>query len=95
MLRNRCRYGLLVMLLSRLGARGETYSPQQRAGAWLGVIPLPAANYVKNGGFDHGLDGWSYFQHRAGGLDYEIFHAAKPALRMGGRDENKYGSSPK
>lgn len=90
MLTRSCRYGLLLVIFSTLGARAETHSPRERASVWLGAILLPTANYVKNGGFEQGLDGWSYFEHRAGGLDFNTFHAEAAALRMGGRDENKY-----
>ena len=83
-------YSLILMLLTGLGAQADPQTPQQRADAWLGTIPLPAANYVKNGGFEQGLDGWTYFEHRAGGLDDQVLHTGKATFRMGGRDEDRY-----
>ncbi len=48
------------------------------------LVPLPAKNYVVNGGFERGEEGWSHFVHQQGGIDHDVFSAGDASFRMDG-----------
>ncbi|NLF17531.1 MAG: hypothetical protein GX595_09755, partial [Lentisphaerae bacterium] len=55
--------GALAAILVQ-AAEPLTGDPLAPGRAWVGAIGLPARNYVQNGGFEQGLEGWSWFVHR-------------------------------
>ncbi|NLF17716.1 MAG: hypothetical protein GX595_10730, partial [Lentisphaerae bacterium] len=67
-----------------------TGDPLAPGRAWVGAIGLPARNYVQNGGFEQGLEGWSWFVHRAGGLERDGAAEGLAAFRLEGLDPEKH-----
>jgi hypothetical protein len=61
-----------------------------RGREWLGEVRLPPCNYVRNGGFEAGLEGWQYFLHKAGGVDAAKPFAGSAAFRLEGFDESRH-----
>lgn len=52
-------------------------------------VHLPGANYVNNGGFERGLDGWEVFAGRSlGGVVSDSPHRGRSCLRLSGVNED-------
>jgi hypothetical protein len=54
------------------------------------TIVLPGKNYVVNGGFERGEQGWSHFVHRQGRVDTEICFSGEASFRMTGVDADRH-----
>jgi len=53
-------------------------------------VPLPARNYVVNGGFERDEEGWSHFVHQQGGIDHSVFFAGNASFRMEGLHPDRH-----
>ncbi len=53
-------------------------------------VSLPAKNYVVNGGFERGEEGWSHFVHEQGAIDRSVFFAGDASFRMGRTDPDRH-----
>jgi len=64
--------------------------PLARGREWLGEVRLPPRNYVRNGGFEAGLEGWQYFVHKAGGVAEGTAFAGNACFGLEGMDETRH-----
>lgn len=94
---NHCGQGLVSHLLvfsllsaGSVAVTAQEVSPQERASAWLADIRLPTKNYVSDGSFEGGGQGWGWFMHKAGGLDNKVAARGKTSFRMGADDPNRH-----
>jgi len=83
----------LLLLLTCIGVRASDAGPagsDAAVEAWLGDIHLPAGNYVSDGSFEHGGQGWTWFTHKGGGIDTEQAAQGRASFRMGVDDPNRH-----
>lgn len=82
---------LMAGLMWSQGCRAEKPPIQERVNTWMGEMPFPSKNYVKNGSFEDGMNGWMYFQHRSGGVDSTVSFSGRNSFRMDGEQaKDKY-----
>jgi|GEM_PF-2055323 len=84
---------LLLVLCISTGASGAGSNPPETpdatVDAWLGDIQLPRKNYVSDGSFENDGNGWTWFVHKAGGIDNQITARGKASFRLGINDPNR------
>jgi len=80
----------MVVCINLLGVSSSDVQVENSGADFIKNFRLPKKNYVRNGSFEHGMEGWSYFVHKAGGFDNKVVFRGKTSFRMGGFDENRY-----